>query len=119
MAILLLIVDTIAVLIPAFYVAYQCFPQQILKLLLFAFAIVLILITSIELVLGSLSILNNTTLLLGSIATGGGIFFYFKTYPLASTSDSLNVMPEEQPSRLNKRGILAIIFLATAFSVSI
>jgi hypothetical protein len=70
-------------------------------------------------VLGSLSILNNTTLLLGSIATGGGIFFYFKTYPLSSTSDSLNVMSEEQPSQLNKRGILAIIFLATAFSVPI
>ena len=67
---LFFLLDSIAIVLPAGYVAYRCFPQHILKALLFAFAIVLSLITIVELMLGGLAILNNGTLLGGSILAG-------------------------------------------------
>jgi hypothetical protein len=119
---LLFSLDSIAVLIPAFYLANQCFPKQYLEVLGFAFTIVLSLMTTIELILGSCSILNNFTLLGTTWVVCIGLILYFRKYPLSP--DSVPIDSDSSPAEflsrnLNKRGLLFLALIATVVSIPV
>ena len=116
---LFFLLDSIAIVLPAGYVAYRCFPQHILKALLFAFAIVLSLITIVELMLGGLAILNNGTLLGGSILAGGLLVWIRVSFLKPLPQESIEQSSSISQRKLNKKGLIALAFLGTAGSIPV
>lgn len=118
MGIFFFVINSILLFMPAFYSGQQCYPRNPLRSLLWGTSIVLSLISILELILGSLGLLNTLNLFIGSLAIGLSSFAYLHYFPLKAV-DSDPSDGVEQISALNQRGILALIFIGTVLSVPI
>ena len=117
---LIFCLNSLLLFVPAFYVGYQCFPKSIFRSLLWGVSSIFCWLTLLELILGGLGILNELNLSIGALIICIFTFVYLRLFPLKTieTREEDDREIESLPA-LNKRGILALLFIATVLTIPI